>query len=214
MLDTEADIYAWTKITPEPSEIDPLPRGGATMTVVQGRIWMFGGQDPLSGISFADFVVLDPSTWSWSRPQMRGEPPPSRHSHVAGVCRDRLVVVYGGAGTMGTLGDVWLFDTEALVWSRPSISGPTPPAREMAAGCMLAGDRLFVHGGRGAQGQVLSDVAILDLEQMRWVVLQLTPYPRCAHTVVALQVVYGDEEEQQAENGSHSRSQDRSHETG
>jgi len=195
VLDAEADVYAWTKVTPSIVDVDPLPRGGASMSVAGGKVWMFGGQDPISGICFADFVVLDPNTWEWSRPQISGDPPASRHSHVAGVFKDRVIVVYGGAGAQGTLGDVHCFDTETLTWTRPAIGGQAPAAREMAAGCMLADGRLFVHGGRSPEGHVLSDLAVLDLEKMEWVVRRPTQYPRCSHTVASLLVLYGEDGE-------------------
>lgn len=195
MLDTEADVYAWTKITPTSQDVDPLPRGGASMSVVQGKVWMFGGQDPLSGICFSDFVVLDPATWEWSRPQPRGDPPPSRHSHVAGVIKDRVIVIFGGAGVHGPLGDTWLFDTETLTWMRPTVSGQAPAPREMAAACILKDGRLFVHGGRGSSGAILSDAVILDVDAMRWGPARHTEYAMCAHTAVSLMVVYGDEDE-------------------
>ena len=108
---------------PPPRSVDPLPRAGASFTRVGDELWLVGGQDPVSGIVFADAVALDVRTGTWRRPLCgfspgSGGPPPPRHSHAAGLAtrpgpdgrlRDQLVIV-GGAGAMGGLSCVWLLD--------------------------------------------------------------------------------------------------------
>lgn len=57
---------------------------------------------------------------------------------------------------------------------------PLPPLQ--AAGCMISEAGLLVHGGRGADGDLLSDILIFDGRAGRWVLAQDTGVPRCAHT--------------------------------
>lgn len=57
---------------------------------------------------------------------------------------------------------------------------PLPPLQ--AAGCMISEAGLLVHGGRGADGDLLSDICIFDGRAGRWVLAQDTGMPRCAHT--------------------------------
>jgi hypothetical protein len=45
--------------------------------------------------------------------------------------------------------DLWIFNTLQRSWSRPSVSGAQPQAREMHTGCMLDPTTLLVYGGRG-----------------------------------------------------------------
>ena len=123
-----------------------------------------------------------------ARPPDGSQPPPrppARHSHVAGTyCRDGLIVA-GGAGLRGPLADVWLFEPGAARWRCLSADlgeGESPEAREMAAGCTIGDAGLLMHGGRGADGRLLSDLCIFDGRAGRWVLAQETGHPRCAHT--------------------------------
>lgn len=47
---------------------------------------------------------------------------------------------------------------------------------------MISEAGLLVHGGRGADGGLLSDILIFDGRAGRWVLAQDTGVPRCAHT--------------------------------
>lgn len=47
---------------------------------------------------------------------------------------------------------------------------------------MISEAGLLVHGGRGADGSLLSDILIFDGRAGRWVLTQDTGVPRCAHT--------------------------------
>lgn len=113
--------------------------------------------------------------------------PPGRHSHVAGRYERDGLVVFGGAGLRGPLADVWLFEAGARRWRCLSAAlgeGEGPEPREMAAGCMISDAGLLVHGGRGAEGELLSDLCIFDGRAGRWVLAQETGVPRCAHAAV------------------------------
>lgn len=111
--------------------------------------------------------------------------PPVRHSHVAGPYQKHGLILFGGAGLRGPLADVWLFDVEEHQWrclSQELAAEECPEAREMAAGTMISDAGLLVHGGRGAEGGLLDDICIFDGRVGRWVLLQRTGVPRCAHT--------------------------------
>lgn len=71
--------------------------------------------------------AFDPRTWvldrdGWDSPTP-GRAPPVRHS--AGMAEDRNgnVVLFGGTGTNGVLGDTWIWDGES--WTEHSGPGPT-----------------------------------------------------------------------------------------
>ena len=133
----------WVKKTTTVRGGSRLPeRTGATATAVGRKVYVFGGQEPTRGVAFNDVVVLDCTTWEWSRLEVSGPSPPPRHSHVAcSALGGRLLVVYGGAGGdgEGPLGDVHVLDLRegAERWTRPRVTGQAPEPREMAAACML-----------------------------------------------------------------------------
>eukprot|EP00887_Chlorella_sp_A99_P001853 scaffold19.g1853.t1 len=191
----------WTKVSPVvklDSKRQPLPRCGASLTYLPGpggapgKAYLFGGHDPVAGAIYDDLLAsawgcLDTDSWELSAVALpRGAPrPPGRHSHVAGPYQQRALVLFGGAGLRGPLADVWLFDAADGEWR--CLSGvleeeECPAPREMAAGTMISDAGLLVHGGRGADGALLDDLCIFDGRAGRWVLVQSTGAPRCAHT--------------------------------
>lgn len=90
----------------------------------------------------------------------------------------------------GLLGDVWLFNTQSTAWSRLEVTGAVPAAREMAAAVMVGPQQMLVCGGRAAEA-VSDDVALLDLQQSKWVARGKLGGPLCAHTAVVMQLPGG-----------------------
>jgi hypothetical protein len=160
------------------------------MTAVDGRLFIFGGQEPQTGVCFNDVVVYDPALGAWHRAAITGGSPPPRHSHTACVFQKTRVLVYGGAWCVppppcnltragedhtivsaagwvrrsetGPSNEVWVLDTETLQWSRPTVKGQSPAAREMHAAVHVEGVGLVIHGGRADGGAVASDVHVLN----------------------------------------------------
>lgn len=168
----EADVFMWTKVTPPfNADHDVLSRSGASLTVVDDKLFVYGGQDPLTGLCFGDMIYFDMKLMEWRRPEVRASPccgvrlrtrpvpphprrqvlvesPPPRHSHVAARIAENAILVWGGAGMLGPMSDAWVFNTATNEWTRPTISGQAPSAREMAASVMLNDHQLLVFGGR------------------------------------------------------------------
>mmetsp|Transcript_27095 Transcript_27095/g.59195 ORF Transcript_27095/g.59195 Transcript_27095/m.59195 type:complete len:337 (-) Transcript_27095:669-1679(-) len=187
VLETAHDQFEWTRISPSISPgCQIAARSGATLTLIRDKIYMFGGQEPVSETRFGDLKCLDTNTWEWSNVETRGGPPPARHSHCAGCLADQCLLVYGGSGHQGTLSDVWLFNVDQGSWSRPSVSGQHPAGREMHSGVMVDDTTMLVYGGRSSDGRILCDAAVLDAKQMKWTATEFTPFQRCAHVSIAL----------------------------
>eukprot|EP00983_Pelagomonas_calceolata_P009093 295231-Pelagomonas_calceolata.AAC.4 len=51
---------------------------------------------------------------------------------------------------------------------------------------MVGPTTMLVFGGRAGDGRVLSDAALLEAADMRWSLIEPTPFSRCAHTGVAV----------------------------
>jgi len=188
LLEAGAEGYRW-RPAPCSAEkgVEVLPRSGASLTLVGGKLYLFGGQDVSTGSFHSDLLCLDVETWRWSRVEIAGGPQPgARHSHFAGRLADNCMIVFGGVGPVGHMNDVWIFNADQRGWTCPHVSSPKPAAREMHAGAMLDETTLLVYGGRCASGRVLDDAAVFDAKEMVWRSIEPTPFARCAHSAVAM----------------------------
>ena len=131
--------------------------------------------------------------WEWVRlPNAPFSPAPPRRSHAtafaaptplagspAASSSESRVDVYvmggyrSGAEAGGLRNDLWRLDAATLTWSSPETFGDVPPPRRDAATattCASASGagRVFVHGGRAADGEALADCHVLDIADMTW----------------------------------------------
>lgn len=67
------------------------------MTAIGTDVFIYGGQEPSTGVCFSEVVKIDTTAWVWSVLQPASGKPPARHSHCAGVAHEHALVVYGGA---------------------------------------------------------------------------------------------------------------------
>ena len=91
--------------------------------------------------------------------------------------------MFGGCDNKGCFRDLWCFDTETMCWSKPRVTGDTPPARRAHSATMV-NKRLFVFAG-GDGPNYFNDLYIFDTVSLRWSqpeVWGTPPSPRRAHT--------------------------------
>ncbi|EIW76831.1 galactose oxidase [Coniophora puteana RWD-64-598 SS2] len=138
-------------------------------------------------------VPVPATNMYWSRAPTHGLLPsrPTR-AHTATLV-DSTVWLFGGCDERGCCADVWTFDTDSFLFSRPDTQGdPPPPCRAHSATLV---DRKIVFFG-GGQGPVYYNATwILDTTTHRWIKPTFiipegkdpedyTPAPRRAHTAV------------------------------
>jgi len=138
-------------------------RGGASANVVNGKIYVIGGQDN-SGTTVNTVEVFDPATNTWSTPTTTGTFT-ARHRHVAGVVLGKLIIVAGGQGTSGYNVPLQVFDTESNSWSSPKVTGTFTPRR--AALSAVMNNKLYVFGGYNGS-QALNSLEMFDPETDMW----------------------------------------------
>ena len=97
-----------------------------------------------------------------------------------------MVMAGGECSETGPSNEVWVFDTQTLQWSRPTVKGQSPAAREMHVAVHVQGVGLVIHGGRADGGAVASDVHILNTDTLQWGARHRTRFARCAHAAVAV----------------------------
>jgi hypothetical protein len=145
-----------------------LPRVGASICVIDGRAYIFGGDMengqladntmhmvilPASGSFEADYTTIAP------KPKVMGGPVPSgRKDHIA-VVVGRLIYIFGGQLPLKAkeeVGRVWVFDTKSRRWSYhdPAPDAPYPQPR-------------FLHAAVASEepGPQMTEGAIDEVEQ-------------------------------------------------
>ena len=157
--------YPWTD-----KLADPIPRQYAASAVLDGKVYVMGGQRTDSGTSdpVTNLVeVYDPASNTWSAaPPM----PTARMGLVAAVMNGRIYAIGGSTDGLGTvaLGTVERFDPVTQLWS--TLTSPMPTPRYFAAASVLdtpLGTRIFVAGGQAA-GASLDVVEAYDPLAHNW----------------------------------------------
>ncbi len=170
----------WASASVEMS-VFPPERGGhsAALDPLGSRLVMFGG---LAHTHRGDTWVLDLRSRAW-RPVKTGSQPSPRVFHTAtwDPWKRRLVVV-GGYGPDGFLGDTWVLDATRGAWRR--VTGRLMPSPRAGHTVTLDPERrqLVLVGGLG--NTFLRDTWRFNLRTDRWRRVKSTqePPPRAGHT--------------------------------
>lgn len=195
LYELQASKWEWKKISPKSPKAGPppCPRLGHSFTIVNSRVYLFGGlandsEDPKNNVPryLNDLYTLDirSNPMQWDIPITHGPSPSPRESHtgVAYVDKKRFksfLVIYGGMSGC-RLGDLWFLDTDIMTWSKPVVSGVTPLPRSLHTSTLI-GHRMFVFGGwvpvvadegklaiNEKEWKCTSTMACLNLETMAW----------------------------------------------
>ncbi|XP_020702488.1 RING finger protein B isoform X1 [Dendrobium catenatum] len=169
----------------------PSPRDSHSCTTVGKKLFVFGGTDGTNPLN--DLHILDTSTNTWMSPILHQRGPDAREGHSAALV-DKKLFVFGGCGKSGNsheevyYNDLYILDTETLVWECAITSGIPPVPRDSHT-CSSWKNKLIVLGGEDASDCYLSDVHMLDADTLTW--RQITTSgqmlaPRAGHTTVAL----------------------------
>lgn len=169
----------------------PSPRDSHSCTTVGKRLFVFGGTDGTNPLN--DLHILDTSTNIWITPILNDNGPDAREGHSAALV-DKRLFIFGGCGKSGNsheevyYNDLYILDTDTLVWKCAATSGIPPIPRDSHT-CSSWKNKLIVLGGEDASDCYLSDVHMLDADTLTW--RQITTSgqmlaPRAGHTTVAL----------------------------
>lgn len=109
----------------------PGQRYGHTVTVVDYKVYIFGGRGP-SGLLHNDLWCLDVETWKWTLMPSTTAPPLARFNH-AGVAVGNKIAYFGGWDGESAFNDLWVYDIGELsgaerqshaAWSHTTRSPP------------------------------------------------------------------------------------------
>ena len=187
VLDLKTSTWSEIKCTGNP----PPGRYNHSATVIGHRMFIFGGKGA-KGQIYKDMYFLDLEDWCWYPVNWTTGSPAPRFDHAHAAVGNKIVV-FGGWNGKHSLGDLWVFDTEAFTWMQPETAAKSPCARHGHTMTLLEDGRLMVFGGYSVQGKPETspvyhgDVHMLDTETMIWARPRVTgtyPKPRFGHSVL------------------------------
>ncbi|CAN0855894.1 Acyl-CoA-binding domain-containing protein 6 [Linum grandiflorum] len=150
----------------------PIARSGHTVVRSSSTLILFGGED-IKKRKLNDLHMFDLKSLTWLPLHCTGTGPSPRSNHVAALCGDKMLFVFGGASKSRTLNDLYSLNFETMVWSRIKIRGFHPSPR---AGCcgVLCGTKWYITGG-GSRKKRHSETLIFDVQKVEWSVAFASP---------------------------------------
>lgn len=208
LYELQASRWEWKRLKPLPPKqgLPPCPRLGHSFTLLNGKVYLFGGlanesDDPKNNIPryLNDLYTLElypnSSMTVWDTPLTYGQSPPPRESHSGVAHTDRAsgkssLLVYGGMSG-SRLGDLWVLDVDSMSWSRPEVAGPAPLPRSLHTATVI-GHHMYVYGGwvplvpdesklatHEKEWKCTNTLASLNLETMTWDNIALDKFEEC-----------------------------------
>ncbi|KAJ6418456.1 hypothetical protein OIU84_001759 [Salix udensis] len=171
------DTSSHTWISPNVRGDGPDAREGHSASLVGKRLFIFGGcgksSDNSHEIYYNDLYILNTETFVWKKAITTGTPPSARDSHSCSSWRDKIIVIGGEDGHDYYLSDVYILDTETLVWKELNTSGQRLPPRA-GHSTVSFGKNLFVFGGFTDAQNLYDDLHMLDVETGIWNMVMTT----------------------------------------
>ncbi|ESO01612.1 hypothetical protein HELRODRAFT_157199 [Helobdella robusta] len=220
LFELNATRWEWKKLKPKPPRngSPPCPRLGHSFTLAGNKVFLFGGlanesDDPKNNIPkyLNDLYTLEmkvsTNTYAWETPLVGGDLPPPRESHTAVAYCDKngsnyRLIVYGGMSGC-RLGDLWVLDIGAMLWTKPTVFGIPPLPRSLHSSTII-GNKMYVFGGwvplvmddvkvaaHEKEWKCTNTLGCLNLDTMKWEHLTMEmvedsmPRARAGHCAVA-----------------------------
>ncbi|KAI5638960.1 host cell factor 1 [Phthorimaea operculella] len=208
LYELQASRWEWKRLKPLPPKqgLPPCPRLGHSFTLLNGKVYLFGGlanesDDPKNNIPryLNDLYTLElypnSSMTVWDIPLTYGQSPPPRESHSGVAYTDKntgksSLIIYGGMSG-SRLGDLWILDVDTMSWSRPEVGGPAPLPRSLHTATVI-GHHMYVYGGwvplvpdesklatHEKEWKCTNTLASLNLETMTWDNIALDKFEEC-----------------------------------
>lgn len=142
------------------------PSYWSTASVVNGKIYLFGGYDP-NGLT-SDVQSYDPSTDTWTTLQTTGDFTP-RYALASCVVNDKIYVLGGCVGQeiqANMSNALEVFDPATNEWTTPQTTGTFTPRNNLTA-CAVNG-KIYALGGYDAATGDLSTLEVFDPATNTW----------------------------------------------
>jgi hypothetical protein len=145
----EITDYTWERVT---VNLPPDPRQAASMAHDEkaGNVVMFGGQG--NSKLFDETWIWDGTQKTWQEiPDLTSTPAGRQGAAMAYDAVSQKVLLFGGEGQSGVLGDTWLWNGVSATWEQVTGLSASPSAR---GGAQLSydGEQLVLFGGYTGTG--------------------------------------------------------------
>ncbi|CAO3702218.1 unnamed protein product [Rhizopus stolonifer] len=154
---------------------------GATSTLVNRHVYVFGGRLQSNRQISNRLYVLSLDTMAWKITIPQNVPPTPRYFHSANAQNNTHIVFYGGmtvkqyqnkressADELVTLDDLIFLDLRTLSWEYPKFHEQRLPLPRYAHISTLVKDRLIIMGGQDIDNNYLSEINIFDCKSRSW----------------------------------------------
>ncbi|KAG4095658.1 galactose oxidase [Neocallimastix lanati (nom. inval.)] len=155
-------LMHWTKINTV-GKNKPKALRGHTMTLVDEKIFIFGGSD--TETCYNDLYIFDTETYWWTLHKTKGMVPPPRpcRAHSANLIGD-YIYVFGGGNGPTYFNTLYLLNTKTLCWEKPEVRGQIPNPRRAHTSWAYKGLLYIFAGGDG--NCALNDIYVLTKEEI------------------------------------------------
>ncbi|XP_034265947.1 uncharacterized protein LOC117661356 isoform X1 [Pantherophis guttatus] len=184
MLTITLTDLTWERI-PQDGHI-PCPRQGHSLSVVKGKIYLFGGCSSQNAeYCLPGVYVFDLDSLAWQKITTSGLPPQTLE-HSSAVVGENIFV-YGGTEDGKAVNDLYTFNTVSHCWTPVKTFGADPRARSGHAFAAI-GEIIYMFGGRSNEDEYYTDVYALDTVSLMWQKCEVKgekPFGRSHHTFTA-----------------------------
>ncbi|XP_038147282.1 rab9 effector protein with kelch motifs [Cyprinodon tularosa] len=111
----------------------PLPRFGHSATLLEKKLFIFGGQKTVAYLN--DIHILDLGLMEYTAVKNVNMAPLPRGFHAAVPVSDNRILISGGCSAIGALQDVHVFNTDTCMWS--SVACPMLCTKPRAGHSMI-----------------------------------------------------------------------------
>jgi len=163
----------------------PDARSGHTWTAdpSDAAAYLVGGR--VAGTPVMDVWRYDLGADRWVARDPDGSMPAARSGHAAVWNDDLGVIVFGGELAGGTTAaDLWAYDPQANAWREIPPVALHPVGRTGACAAVGPDDRIWIDGGRAADGTPMSELWVVDPLTGAWTQVDTTgsgPAARAGH---------------------------------
>eukprot|EP01133_Synstelium_polycarpum_P020012 gene20012-23983_t len=138
-------------------------------------IYVYGGRNPETKITYPDLYRLDTNVMCWTRmPRGTNSHPPSRSSASMYAISSRFLLLFGGdRGVSQSLDDLWLYDLQLESWVQVHQNSASCPSARSTNGFMPYITKfgvlyLVLCGGESISGISYTDIWALNTWTLKW----------------------------------------------